>query len=562
MLGWRPGIKGNGRIVFVRDDYEVINCPAFEGVGLSVGGVNSSNTNEKGHYFPVGFETVSSSNEKKFLSMGYLHVPVSSSTSSSTLTILPPDPHILIPLILKAVKDENKVNKWEGPDVNLDSNENATMDQQSTKHVQLDDNWKKEVSDRNEMLRASRSPCGTHTHSSHSQLRGYLFSIPTYYKSYMKRYIRPLLPRSASSLFNSVGGEDGDGEKKEDITLAANFDPNENRTCFVCGLPGHISQNCTAHLAQEKGGGFGAGRDQNESIIEVSERCELALRKTSIRYITTKLTISCASLRSAPAQMCMSSLCNIAIQKGIENNVRESNNLILRSEQEFMINSNDKTTLINITGGGVHPRSSKNNHRRTWGNYDDKLFQSSEAFELVLRELPPPPTTTTQGIGKKTALCLLYHNNEEVEEEEKEKEKEEEETDDDEEEEAELDVLNMLPPDCLLSYYESRRRWIYGGSGLTCKNIVVAGVHQANASHSMSGSKKSGGVQNMLCISGVGGSLTNARTIESSADHAPRLMYKNLPLVGIGSAGVDGSPRTSAGDDSLPRSLFDEKTGR
>jgi len=150
LLGWRPGIKGNGRIVFVRDDYEVINCPAFEGVGLSVGGVNSSNTNEKGHYFPVGFETVSSSNEKKFLSMGYLHVPVSSSTSSSTLTILPPDPHILIPLILKAVKDENKVNKWEGPDVNLDSNENATMDQQSTKHVQLDDNWKKEVSDRNE----------------------------------------------------------------------------------------------------------------------------------------------------------------------------------------------------------------------------------------------------------------------------------------------------------------------------------------------------------------------------------------------------------------------------
>ena len=134
--------------------------------------------------------------------MGYLHVPHPNANTNGnniggdngnnnvvpTLTILPPKPDVLLPLLLAAVTQENKVNKWDGLHDGPTPNQQQAlmMQQQSTKHVQLNDSWK-------------------------ADFRAYLFSIPAYYKFYMKRYIKPLLPRSVAAMVNSVGGEDGVG---------------------------------------------------------------------------------------------------------------------------------------------------------------------------------------------------------------------------------------------------------------------------------------------------------------------------------------------------------------
>ena len=119
-----------------------------------------------------------SEGEEQLLNIGILHVPhgattlkvQSSGSRLSTLTLLPPEPHIVLPLLIRAAEAEHRLVK-KSPDKPPQS-----------RNVHLDDNWR-------------------------SEFRAYMFRIPPYYHNALKRCLRPVLPASAHSLLNFDGVE-------------------------------------------------------------------------------------------------------------------------------------------------------------------------------------------------------------------------------------------------------------------------------------------------------------------------------------------------------------------
>ena len=147
--------------------------------------------------------------DDNFLNIGILHVPYSSSSNAnnnmqqhqqqspqhlSTLTCLPPEPHILLPLVIHALEAEHRVLK-KALDTNanhLQSKTGATagilhkqqqqMNTNPSRNVNLDESWR-------------------------TELRAYLFRIPPYYQHALRRCLRLILPPSAHSLLNNDGME-------------------------------------------------------------------------------------------------------------------------------------------------------------------------------------------------------------------------------------------------------------------------------------------------------------------------------------------------------------------
>ncbi len=129
--------------------------------------------------------------------------------------------------------------------------------------------------------------------------------------------------------------------------------------------------------------------------------------------------------------------------------------------------------------------------------------------------------------------------------------------------------IGDLPSECLLAFYESRRRWIFGGEGLTTKGLSVDGVHRGTNAHRHS-AKQSIMDEPLLSLVGVGASSLNKTPISKMGDFKERLLFTNQPIIGYGcndssvspiSTGPDGSPAWSLSDESLPMSLFDPVTG-
>jgi integrator complex subunit 6 len=132
-------------------------------------------------YLPIavrGAGRAMSEGEESMLNIGILHVPAnvksviaggSNSTLAkyATLTLLPPEPHILLPLLIKAAEAESRMLK-KYPD--------------KPRAVHLDDVWR-------------------------SELRAYLFRIPPYYHVALKRCLRPILPASVQNLLSTDGVE-------------------------------------------------------------------------------------------------------------------------------------------------------------------------------------------------------------------------------------------------------------------------------------------------------------------------------------------------------------------
>lgn len=133
----------------------------------------------RSEYFPVAVRGAGrsiSEGEEPILNIGILHVPnnassltISSSSSSSksfsTLTLLPPEPHILLPLLIRAVEAEHHMLK-KNPD--------------KPRAVLLDEAWR-------------------------TEFRAYMFRIPPYYHNALKRCLRPLLPNSVHTLLSTDG---------------------------------------------------------------------------------------------------------------------------------------------------------------------------------------------------------------------------------------------------------------------------------------------------------------------------------------------------------------------
>jgi hypothetical protein len=133
-----------------------------------------------------------------------------------------------------------------------------------------------------------------------------------------------------------------------------------------------------------------------------------------------------------------------------------------------------------------------------------------------------------------------------------------------------VDVLGDLPAECLMAYYESRRRWLFGGPSLTTKGLHVEGVNNGGTNSQRCGSKSSDRDECLLSMAGVGVSVLNETTTTRMGDYRERLLFSRSPVVGYGSndaAGVsattaiDGSPCWSVDDDAMPTTFFDPISG-
>jgi len=133
-----------------------------------------------------------------------------------------------------------------------------------------------------------------------------------------------------------------------------------------------------------------------------------------------------------------------------------------------------------------------------------------------------------------------------------------------------MEVLGDLPTTCLMAYYESRRRWIYGGTGLTTRGLIVEGVNNDGSNSQRGRPEPDKHEECLLSLAGVGVSCLNQTTTTKMGDYRERLLFSRSPVVGSGSndaAGVsattaiDGSPKWSVDDDAMPMTFFDPKTG-
>ena len=132
-------------------------------------------------YFPVfcpgaGRPSLGADDGDNYLNIGILHIPLngsstlSSSTNGSrlaTLTLLPPDPHVLLPLLLRAAEAEHRVlKKLEGK---------GSLGKTAKINIPLDEAWRNEI-------------------------RAYCFRIPPYYHQALRRSLRHILPVSANNM--------------------------------------------------------------------------------------------------------------------------------------------------------------------------------------------------------------------------------------------------------------------------------------------------------------------------------------------------------------------------
>ena len=128
--------------------------------------------------------------------------------------------------------------------------------------------------------------------------------------------------------------------------------------------------------------------------------------------------------------------------------------------------------------------------------------------------------------------------------------------------------LGDLPSECLLAYYESRRRWIFGKSGLTTRGLSVEGVNNDGSNcHKF---HKDVNDESLLVLSNVGAATVNQTSIAKMGDYKERLLWSRQPMVGYGSndstgsaitTAADGSPIWSVDDDAFPLNFFHPQTG-
>ena len=220
---------------------------------------------QRGHeHFPIsvrgaGRPALSEDDNSNMLNIGILHLPhhrvaLSDQTAGefssesggglSSITLLPPEPHILLPLLVRAAELENKQLKK-----SVQSKEAAAASSAATKGGSTAGFIKKQqqssttVTSRNVPL----------DEQWRSDFRAYLFRIPPYYQHALRRCLRPILPSSAQSLLSTDSYE----------SIAAQ--------CF--------SRSCLQKIRQ----GEKIARETNERL----ERQEAELRRRGVQLIET-----------------------------------------------------------------------------------------------------------------------------------------------------------------------------------------------------------------------------------------------------------------------------------
>ena len=424
-------------------------------------------------YFPVivagAGRPALSEGEANYFNIGILHVPSNTSTLASalisgakvsTLTILPPEPHIILPLLIRAAEAEHRVLKKvtaaESKDTGSTGKSGSTAgfnqkQAAASRSVHLDEHWRNEF-------------------------RAYQFRLPPYYQNALRRSLRNVLPTSVHSLLSSDG---------TDGALASQ--------CF--------SKTCLQKIRNAEQ----VAKEKSERL----ERQEAELRRRGKHAFDSPL-------------------------RGHQQQQQA------KRWQNDQAGDNSKTPTIG------------------YGQYDPR--SSSESFLAALRSMPAPwrvgaklknfkkDIRSQDGISDNSSMSSAPECRSR----------------------SASDVLGNLPADCLMAYYESRRRWIFGGSGLTTRGLFVGGVPNDGSNVQHCGVKRNIMDDSLLSLAGVGVSQLNATTTTKMGDYRERLLWSRAPVVGYGAndaMGVssttapNGAPIWSVDDDAMPATFFDPRTG-
>mmetsp|Transcript_31243 Transcript_31243/g.75194 ORF Transcript_31243/g.75194 Transcript_31243/m.75194 type:complete len:1234 (+) Transcript_31243:200-3901(+) len=416
-------------------------------------------------YFPVlvigAGRPALNDGEANYFSIGILHTPartsslgssLSSGTRVSTLTLLPPEPHILLPLLLRAAELEHRALKKIQASAEKDgANQSANITQKlnaASRNVHLDNHWQNEF-------------------------RAYLFRLPPYYQNALKRSLRGILPTSLNAL---IAGDGAEG------SLAFQS----------------FSKNCAQKI-----------RFAEQQAHERNERLENQEARLRSRGNFVALP--------TPQQQ-QQQLQQHAGKRGA-----------------------DALQPATVVG---------------YGQFDPR--SSTDSFLAALKNMPAPwrmgvgtkkardavaplsaPTSSPTKVGKRKRTSAVVS-------------------------------LGDLPANCLMAYYESRRRWIFGGSGLSTRGLFIDGVPNDGCNSQQCGAQKDISEVSLLSMAGVGVSQLNSTTVSKMGDYRERLLWSRAPVVGYGSndsagvsatTAVNGAPVWSVDDDAMPVAFFDPKTG-
>ena len=400
--------------------------------------------------------------DQSYLNIGILHVPsgsstlgssLSSGTRISTLTLLPPEPHIILPLLVRAAEAEHRALKKAMASELKESNGGSApsaglfkKQAQASRNVPLDEHWRNEF-------------------------RAYLFRVPPYYQNALRRSLRNVLPVSAHPLLNADGTE------------------------------GALASQCFSKMCLQK------IRSAEQSAREGNERLER--QETELRRRGSQTF-------DAP---------RVGQQQQPPNRL-----------QNDQANDNAKRPLIGY--GQYDPRSSADSYLAAlkgmpapWrvGTGMTKLAESES------KEILPSKASSSENTRSKA-----------------------------------IDVLGDLPAELLMAYYESRRRWIFGGSGLTTRGLFVEGVLNDGSNMQQCGATRDVMEESLLSMTGVGVHQMNATTTARMGDYRERLLWSRAPVVGYGSndatgvaatTAADGAPKWSVDDDAMPMTFFNLRTG-
>ncbi|KAG7356165.1 hypothetical protein IV203_000851 [Nitzschia inconspicua] len=444
---------------FLKRDVYICEWISVEGKGAT-GPVNPPGM----EYFPVLVTGAGrpnlSSGELSFLSIGILHVPagttsLTSSLSSgvriSTLTLLPPEPHILIPILIRAAEAEHRALKKAATGSTTMPCLSQKQALSISRNVQLDENWRKE-------------------------LQAYMFRLPPYYQNAIKRSLRAVLPASAHSALNS-----------EEFSH-----PN---------LIQYYSKECQQKIRNAE--------QMAKATNERLERQEAELRR---RGVPTGESAS-------------------------------------RTDQQYFSKQHPSTGQDQTDAEGCSPTIK-------YGHYDPR--SSIESYLAALPSIPAPWKSNgkPRKISKKTSDAenpdyAVGHSTTKKNQ-------------------SAADTVQDLPAKCLMAFYESRRRWLFGGSGLATRGLYVEGVNNDGSNAQRCDAKRDIMNESLLSFAGVGVSQLNSTTTAKMGDYRERLLWSRAPVVGSGandSMGVsattsqNGAPIWSVDDDAMPVAFFDPRTG-
>ncbi|KAL3930710.1 MAG: hypothetical protein SGBAC_011645 [Bacillariaceae sp.] len=418
-------------------------------------------------YFPVlaigAGRPALNDGEGNYFSIGILHTPartsslgstLSGATRVSTLTLLPPEPHILLPLLLRAAELEHRALKKIQASAEKDgANQIANISQKlnaASRNVHLDDHWRNEF-------------------------RAYLFRLPPYYQNALKRSLRGVLPASTIALVAADGPEG---------SLAFQS----------------FSKNCAQKI-----------RFAEQQAHERNERLENQEARLRSRGNFVALPTS-------------------------------------QQQQQQLQQQAGKR------GAGALPSTVA---AVGYGQFDARF--STDSFLAALKNMPAP---WRMGVGTTKAKDATTPLSAPILESKKRAGKKKR--------NSAVVSLGDLPASCLMAYYESRRRWIFGGSGLSTRGIFVDGVPNDGFNSQQCGAQKDINEESLLSMAGVGVSQLNSTTVSKMGDYRERLLWSRAPVVGYGSndsagvsatTAVNGAPVWSVDDDAMPVAFFDSKTG-